>query len=399
MLELNKLTAQVSDMAETVADQRGVLGAMTRRARVALDRYAQVTEELRAKLKVAVEVDPSWRGADPLSERLNASVPLPDPPPKATVLASDGSQIYPDTHGIALYYLLNVGTIILRQGSGQAPVTATRCQVFYRQEDLYDDLQRLIETDRVNAQRDLWELAALADLANEERARLGGDLSPILVALADGPLLPWMPQRLSDAEQQRQVAEFAGELHRLRQAQAVPIGYVDRPRSANILRLLHLAELSMDQITKEQLRHSNPYRGLSDRALFAHLGPGQRSGLFAATSEINFTYAKAGHRILFCYLNVAWRPGEGQARIVRVEIPEWMAYDEARLDQVLAAVRADCKVTEYPYVLTRAHEVAVVTRQEREAFEQMLRVALMRQGLPTDQSAKQRQKALLGGYR
>jgi hypothetical protein len=399
MLELNKLTTQVSDMAQTVADQRGELGALTHLARAALDRNARVNEELRAKLKVAAEVDPSWRGADPLGDWLNASVQLSEDPPKATLLASDGSQIYPDTHGIALYYLLNVGTIVLRQGSGQAPVTATHCQVFYREEDLYDDLQRLIEADQVNAQRDLWELAALADLVSQERARSGGDLSPILVALADGPLLPWMPQRLSDAEQQRQVAEFAGELRRLRQAQAVPVGYVDRPRSANVLRLLHLAELSTDQVTKEQLRRFNPYRGLSDRALFAYLKPGQRSGLFAATSEINTSYAQAGHRIFFCYLNVAWRPGEGQARIVRVEMPEWTTRDEARLDQALAAVRADCRVTEYPYVLTRAHEVAVVTRQEREAFEQMLRVALMQRGLPADQSAKQRQKALLGGSR
>lgn len=395
MLELNKLTDQVAEMAEVAANQRSVLQDLTRRARSALEAHDRVTAVLRQKLNVAANADPSWRGADPLGDRLNMRRSLPQLPLQATLLASDGSQVYPDPHGTALYYLLNVGTIVLRQGSGLAPSTATQCRIFYQEADLYDD-HGLIETDTVNAQRDLWELEALAGLAIQERSALGGDLDQTLVALADGPLLPWMPQRLSDAQQEQRVGEFARELGALRQVRAVPIGYVDRPRSANILRLLHLAQMPMEQITKERLRRDNPYRGLSDRILFDDLAPGQRTGLFAATSEINDTYGREGHRIFFCYLNVARDPGSKNSRIVRVETPEWATRDEAHLDSALAAVWADCRLTDYPYVLVRAHELAVVKRHEREALNRMLEVELMRHRLRVEPSAKQRNKTYVG---
>lgn len=395
MLELNKLTEQVAEMAETLAGQRTRLQSLVQQAHSKLQEHAQVSEELRAKLRRAAEVDTSWRGADPLDDRLDVCHTLPARPEPATLIASDGSQIYPDTHGIALYFLLNVGSIVLRQGSGEAPSTATLSRVFFDDRDLYDDADRLIETDKVNAQRDLWELQRLAELATAEREQLGGDLERLLVALDDGPLLLWMPQRLTDTQQARRVEEFARGLTALRRVQAVPLGYVDRPRSANVLRLLQLADLPLEQITTQRLR-VNTYRGLSDRLLFHDLlGPGQRTGWFAATSEINKTYGEQGHRICFCYLNVAVEDGGDKARVVRVEAPEWAVADQDRVDAALAAVWSDSQLTGYPYVLARAHELAVVSHHERGAFEQMLRVAMMRQQLLVEESAKQQQKGYL----
>ena len=126
------------------------------------------------------------------------------------------------------------------------------------------------------------------------------------------------------------------------------MGYVDRPRSANVLRLLHLADLPLEQISKQSLRRATPIDGLSDRALFHDLAPGQRTGLFAATSEINENYGKQGHRICFCYMNVATADGPDNASIVRIEIPEWAVHDETRLDAALAAVWADCRLRAIP---------------------------------------------------
>lgn len=400
MLELNKLTAQVAEMAEALAGQHSALGRLNQQAQRKLAEHALVTAELRRKVARAMDVDASWRGADPLEDRLDARCALPPAAEPATLIASDGSQIYPDTHGVALYFLLNVGALVLRQGSGQAPSTTTRSQVFFDERDLYDDAERLIEVDKVNAQRDLWELRLLAELAAAERRELGGDLGRTLVAVGDGPLLLWMPQRLTDTQQERRVEEFARELDALRRVQAVPIGYVDRPRSANVLRLLHLADLPLEQISKQSLRQ-NPYRGLSDRMLFRDwLAPGERTGWFAATSEINQTYGRQGHRIVFCYWNVA-APARGyqDARIVRIEAPEWAVADVHRLNTALAAIWADSQLTGYPYVLARAHELAVVSHHERAAFEQMLRVEMMRQQLPVEESLKQQQKDYLSRSR
>jgi hypothetical protein len=56
-----------------------------------------------------LQADASWRGAEPLGERLDERHTPGVPPEPAILIAADGSQIYPDRHGIALYYLLNVG--------------------------------------------------------------------------------------------------------------------------------------------------------------------------------------------------------------------------------------------------------------------------------------------------
>ena len=402
MLELSKLSEPVAQMAGALANQQGRLRDLIQEAQARFAAHAVVTEALQEKLARAGEVDKSWRGAEPLGPRLDAVRTLPTAPaPPATLIASDGSQIYPDPHGVALYYLLNVGSIVLRQGSGEAPSTATTSRLFFNDRDLYDERERLIETDKVNAERDLWELERLAELAAAERAALGGDLERTLVALDDGPLLLWMPQRLSDVQQERRVEQFARPLGELRRMQATPLGYIDRPRSANLLRLLQLADLPLEQISQQSVRR-NKYRGMSDRLLFdALLQPGQRSALFAVTSEINTSYADAGHRICFCYLNVA-RPeaaGPREARVVRVELPVWAAMDEDRLDAALAAVWQDAQLRGYPYVLTRAHELAVVSRHERAALEQMLQVELMRNGLTGELSPKQQNKNDVSGRR
>ncbi|MDW8316511.1 MAG: DNA double-strand break repair nuclease NurA [Anaerolineae bacterium] len=394
MLELNRLTEPVRQMAEALAGRQGKLQSLVDQARRALETHAAVTEDLRARLSQAVAVDPSWRGAEPLEPRLDVYHPLPEPLP-ATLMASDGSQIYPDPHAAALYYLLNVGAIVLRQGSGQAPQVTTRSRLVFDEAELYDEVDRLVSTDQVNAQRDLWELELLAELAAQERERSAG--SQPLVALSDGPLLLWMPQRLTDVEQARRVEMFAQALAALQRAGAVPLGYVDRPRSANVVRLLHLAELPADAITTAALR-SNRFAGLSDRLLFRDLPAGHRTALFAATSEINRSYAAQGQRICFCYVNMA----AGQADrpiIVRVEAPEWAATAPGRLDAALAAVRADCRLAGYPYVLARAHELAVVRRHEQEALDAMVQVEMIRHGLAPAPSDKQAQKGLVGQRR
>lgn len=398
MLELNKLTNQVAEMAESLASQRGRLRDRTAQARQALALRDQVTSELRRKLQQATEVDASWRGAEPLGDRLNARQMVPGEARPATLIAADGSQIYPDAHGIALYYLTNVGAIVLRQGSGQAPATLTEPVLALGEDDPDEDQDRApIDTEEVNLRRALRELRVLAELAGQEREALGGDLEQLVVALADGPLLLWLPQRLTDPEQERRVVEFTDALAVLQATRAVPLGYVDRPRSANVLRVLHLAGLETDEITKERLRKDNPFRGLSDAVLFQDLLPGQRTALFATTAEVNRSYARQGQRIFFCYLNVAHEPGEREARIVRIEVPEWVARQPELLDRALAAVRRDCQLVAYPYVLTRAHELALVRGQEREALEQMLRVEMIRRGLRAEESPKANTKRYTGG--
>jgi len=407
MLELNRLTGQVAEMASALAGQQSNQRERTLRARQQLLDHALVTDELLAKLRAARDADQSWRGAEPLGTRLDERVQIPPQSAPATLVATDGSQIYPDTHALALYYLTNVGSIVLRQGSGAAPAVSTAPILRLAVDDPLEEQDHdRVDADEVNLRRDLRELETLAALARAERAELGGDMDALVVALADGPLLPWLPQRMQDQEQRQRVQQFTAPLDDLRASYAVPLGYVDRPRSANVLRLLTLAQLPMEAISKERLRQRNEYDGLSDAALFQDLLPGQRTGLFAATSEINANFDAAGHRICFCYMNVApppegpdaaAPPEEKNAVMARVELPQWIAGDPARLEGALAAVWSDCRLLHYPYLLTRAHELALVSRQERASLEQMLRTEMMRRGMRFEESPKATTKRTVGG--
>jgi hypothetical protein len=56
-----------------------------------------------------------YRGAGPLdtpdAEPINLIVPAPEPPPLATIIAADGSQIYPSDQSPVHYYLLNLAVL------------------------------------------------------------------------------------------------------------------------------------------------------------------------------------------------------------------------------------------------------------------------------------------------
>jgi len=402
-LELNKLTGQVEAMGSAMARRRQDLTVRGQQAQEVLRRAPEVTEELKRKITKAREIDAWRRGALPLGERLDERRRVNSKTDQAILIAVDGSQIYPDRHGIAAYYLLNTGSIVLRKGSGQAPSVNSVPEIFFEDDDLYDDGGQIRSAEYINAQRNRRELAALAALAEAERAALGGDLATPIVALIDGPLLPWMRQEAGNtAAIDEEIRFFVRQLQRLRDARCIPVGYVDRPGSAYVLRILELVDLPIEEITRETLRHGR-FRQLTDRLIFADLAPNERTGRFTPNSDTNDRYARAsgGDRVAFAYANVSRRPGPDagitDAGItVRIEVPGWVASDPATLDIAQAAIYADCELTGFPYVLARAHELAVVGQAERGALEAMLGQAMLRHSLHPGASHKARLKRLTG---
>ena len=331
-LELNKLTGQVDAMGQAMAGRRDVLAERAIRARAVLATRPEVSDELKRKIEAARRIDEWRRGCIPLGERLDERSRPAVRPKMFTLIAADGSQIYPDRHGIASYYLLNTGTIVLRAGTGQAPTVNSVPEIFFEDADLYDEEGRVRSAEFIGAQRNRREIQALADLAEAERTALGGDLSVPIVCLIDGPLLPWMRPDPEQAEAiNRELEFFAAQMARLRAAAAIPVGYVDRPSSAYVLRILELIELPIEKITRETLRQG-AFIQLADRQLFNELAPGERTGLFEPNSDANDRYRvrSGGDRIAFAYVNVARQTGSDNAAIARIEVPGWVASDPAR---------------------------------------------------------------------
>jgi hypothetical protein len=255
---------------------------------------------------------------------------------------------------------------------------------------LFDLQGQLISAGEVNVRRDLAELAVLTDLAARNAF---GEAEP-LIALIDGQLTLRVIDLPFDQQQKCQ-DEYIEMLNRLRQAQARVAGYIDRPRSTFVVALIRLASLEPEAITEEALRQ-NPFRHLTDTDLFDFLGPGQRSAIFAVRAKGTEKYEYAGHGIHFFYLNVGLDPAA--PNLVRVEIPAWLVTDPQGLDVLHAAIVRQARINGgYPYVLARAHELAIISGEEREAFEMMLAVEMRRKGLKPSLSAKQFNKSLLTG--
>lgn len=388
MLELRKLMDEVETMSRDMAGRQQELGARAEEARQKLAEFAVVDDALLDKIDRAAKEDLSWRGALPISPRLDERHRPEAPPVDTSLIGVDGSQIYPDRHGLAIYYLINTGAIVLRQGSGEAPLTSTRPSVFYRQEDIYDDGKELVDNRVVNAARETAEMKEMVRQAREERSFWGGDLDRLVVALSDGPLLIWLGEKEMDAEVRQRIRDYIDDLRALETSGVAPIGYVDRSHLASVLRMLDVAQLELREIKKERLRNHR-YQGLTDRLLFDFLAPNERSAIFSSTAKVNRDDLKAaGQEIHFFYLNVARKPGPDEARIVRIDAPNWLTARPDWLDQVQQAVYRDCEGTEYPYVLARAHELALVSFGERQDFEHMLSIAMMRNGMLPESSQK-----------
>ena len=389
-LELSKVTSQVAQLGEQAAQRKRELDAITPHVQQLLRDHAE-DARLRELAQRAMETQ-RWRGAIPIGEPLDRAIEPPPHPVHLSIVAGDGSQIYPDAHGIALYYLINIGTIVFRHGSGQAPVVATHPSVFGDAESLYEDDQ-LVSGPLINARRNLSELVHVSELALREAGEK--------IALLDGTLALWAHAEGISKDQQDQLErDYIRQLDRLREAR-VPIGaFVSRPRSTMVAQLVRLATFDdPDQaIASVMAERTSAFNGLRDTAIFAAgLRPAQRSAVFEVAPGWNTTYRKQGQSIHFFYVNVG---APAQPSIARVEIPVWVARDQSAVGLLHTAIVEQCKFSlGYPYVLARSHEIAVVTNTERAEFENMIATQLTRQGLEAQPSEKARQKALLASRR
>jgi hypothetical protein len=340
------------------------------------------------ELRFLVQQEQPWLVAEPL-EPLRTAVPAPPLPPDVTVVATDGSSIDLDRHGLAQCYLINVGGAVIRYGSHPDAALTSCATLYYRDEDLYldgDGARVPVHGALVDVKRSLAEQQRALELACAAHG------SAPVVAVADGTLLLW--QLSGRAAEEAYVAEgiagYAAGLETFRRL-GVPIcGYVSRPGGHEVVNLLRLAACPVgpgegSALGCERCVHGQCLRALleplPDRALMGHLRYGERSARFASRSPVLRHYG-AGAAIQFVYLNVG-------DEVARVEVPAWVGDNPALLDLVHATVVDGCaRGWGYPPALSEAHEQAVIRGSEREAFLRMVMEALDVEGQPAVVSAK-----------
>ncbi len=342
-------------------------------------------EELRAKVQAVAQKVSHLRCAIPSAEPLNAAVPMQPGALPGTILAADGSQIIPDPHAAVLFGVINIGIFSLQPGQGMTPQETTHTDLLYL-DRLYNPAGGLINEEMISMLRDLEERRLLVQHA--------ADAALPVVTLTDGPL-ELFREPASAASPDPKFNEYLDALKELANRQIITAGYVDRPRADLLVRLLEL-DMFGEAPGMDELR-MRPLQGITDAALLGPLLPaGHRSAVFGLQS-FSGQFFQNEIALHFFYLNA------GTTRepwIARVEIPAWLAQDEAGLALLQRTLVAECRQlgqATYPYSLLRAHEIALVTLEDKEYLENMVSLELLKQGIPPQvKSHKQTLKNMAG---
>ncbi len=124
-LEFEKLAPSVEDMVKQTNKRREQQEEQLEEALARLAEHATAWNLIDETVQMALDKGSAqfYRAARPLhqSTPLNAGIPAPPPPARATIIACDGSQIVPDRHAPFPYYLINIGLITYHHGSGLSP--------------------------------------------------------------------------------------------------------------------------------------------------------------------------------------------------------------------------------------------------------------------------------------
>jgi len=362
------------------------LDELRQRSAGLLAEWADKSTELREKVDRALQADPNLRCALPLNEPLDfhehcQEVPTDD----LTLIAADGSQIVPDRHAPILFGLINVGSIIMTAEAGSAPLIETDSQLSF-DEEVVNWTEALVAL-----RRDLAERRKLLALSK--------DYPLPLVTLTDGPLQLWEARESDEVlGYEKALQEYLSVLSQLQERGVITAGYVDKPSSNLVVRLLEVAVTPENEL--RNIHHQHPLLGVSDLWLFDRLLlPGERSAVFALQARSKAVYA-GPLALHFFYLNVG---RAGHPKSVRVEIPAWVSGRKTEVDLLQCALLEQCAVMgvrPYPYILHRAHETSVITLQEKQQIEQLLEIELRKAGGEVGEiSGKQSAKELSGRSR
>ena len=308
------------------------------------------------------------------------------PPENYTVVATDSSPIAPDRHGgMAVYYVINVGQVMLHYGADSSANIATKLEFG---SSLSDDEENVaLSGDMLSAK------SAVAEL---EQGLIFGRQHNSDLVLHDGPLTLWNAASTSTDLNKR----YYELLDQYQKANLPVMGYVSNPHSESVINGLRtlrcdkpIPHCGRPSPVDRKICHPDTatacreLRGVMDAQLFARtLEVGHRSPVFKAVLREPRQLAAHIDEIYFVYLKTSYE-------IVRIEFPQWLRQQPDMLARAFAIVLDQCMRGDgYPPVLMEAHESAVLRTEDRT----LLRLLLEENQLLQPESEKGRSKRMRG---
>ena len=297
-----------------------------------------------------------------------------------TVLAVDGSQIYPDRHSGTSCFLVNTGSVLLEYGktSGQPVTLYSHPQVFTGDEKGFDGAQA---AEMVNCKRQEFELQTGIEQSIEIKKKIGN--TPFAF-LFDGSLIFWHLESKEGNLKELFLNKYLGQLDQLYKEKILCAGYISLPKSKE---LVNLVRVQLCNFKIEGCKELEAVNHLVDSTIARfYLQEHTRTIVFKSNATIGKLYPP--HLMPhFFYMDV------GQ-EIARIEIPAWIAQDEAHLNTI-SRIMLDqsIKGRGYPVALAEAHEQAVIKGPDRDFFYHLigkLAIERKRQQFHSQKSMKKR---------
>jgi hypothetical protein len=356
---------------EDLAERRTV-------ARMLFDQFVSGGDQLEGKIEKARSVDAGLRCAMPTADRLDIHLPPPTLIEKTILIASDGSQIMPDRHQPVYYGLINTGAIVLKMNTGEAPEVVTESRLL-SEEELVSKTGNPISDTMLGLMRDTEERTTMLKLV--QKASQGKDQ---VITLTDGPIELWGRREGDEAMLfEENLKKYLSALSQIQELGSITAGYIDRPGANPVCRMLEIAMAGEDELAA--IKQFRPLDGISDRWLFGNpaslvLLPGERSAVFALKSRSEADY-QGIFALHFFYINVSKDLNDPQ--IARIDIPRWVAEDDGNVGQLHACIIEQCGLLgskPFPYIIHRAHEIAVVTYEEKKQIDALFQIESLSQG-------------------
>ena len=346
-----------------------------------LQQYSEQNELLHEIVRKVLEKNNKLRCAVPLAEPLNGHISAEAAAEPYSILAADGSQINPSRHDPIPFGLINTGAFYICPAGNMRPMEYKQ-SLLLSYEDVYTE-EGLLSERNVSLIRDFHERKFLAELAKERQQET-------LITLTDGPLELYHEQ-LETKTYREYFSGFIKALTDLQKTNSIVAGYIDKPYSDLVVRLLELTLLKKEEY--EKVGKKRFFTGTADWHLFDEiLQPGERSAIFRiqSLSSDKLNPDLVPHFFYFKPQNAF------ENTLARVEIPAWITSQPEQINLLHFALNEECRQLgskAYPYSLHRAHEIALVQLNEKKDIENRITSELLSkniriEGISQKQGAK-----------
>ncbi len=280
------------------------------------------------------------------------------------LVSVDGSQIYPDRHCGFSCYLINIGQVVLRYGGHEKPVQFHCIPYVFARND--DQEMREVSTELINCKRQDLEFRYGVELAKQLCVELCENDRDELLLLFDGSLIFWHLEAKDTIFKELFLSRYIMHLVQLYKSRILTASYISLPKSRELANIVRAYLCNFDEKNLQKLELPDGIDHVTDSAIVrSYIAKAQRTTVFKNHARISQLYPDCVHPHFF-YLHVGCEIG-------RVEIPAWVAQDDALVNRVAVYVYDQCcKGGGYPVGLAEAHEQAVVKGHDRDFFYHLL---------------------------